>query len=337
MVRTNFSVIGLFAGVGGIEQGFAQAGFNIIGANEIDSYAAATYKASYGHPLLVDDVSNVTGKRLENLVGGALGNLTVLTGGFPCQPFSVAGHRKGFDDARGNVFWEILRLAEEIQPEVIFLENVKNLTSHDDGKTFEVIKSSLEGKVASPSGIKLRSGYTVVTKVLNAKDFGIPQNRERIYIVAFKNPDAGARFKFPDPVATVTEHAELGDLIDFESKVDEKYYYGPNRPMYEELAQNITETNTIYQWRRKYVRANKSGLCPTLTANMGMGGHNVPLILSRHGIRKLTPQECFALMGLSNIRMPQGIAESRLYKQAGNAVVVPVVKSIAVEILKALV
>jgi DNA (cytosine-5)-methyltransferase 1 len=305
----SLSVVGLFAGIGGIEVGFQQAGFEPLLANEIDPYAAKTYRANYGHPLIEGDIASLQSGDLPK-------NLTVLAGGFPCQPFSVAGYRKGFDDARGNVFWEIERLYKETTPEVVFLENVKNLRNHDGGNTFRIIEKSLRD-----------NGYSVSAEVLNAKAHGnVPQNRERIYIVAFKDPDAFGRFEWPEPVALSTS---LRDFIDFDVKVDQKYYYTEERPFYDVLVRDITDPNTIYQWRRQYVRANKSGDCPTLTANMGMGGHNVPLILTPHGIRKLTPEECFRLMGFEDLQRPANMAESRLYKQAGNAVVVPVIKRIA--------
>ena len=329
---SSLSVVGLFAGVGGIEKGFAQAGFDIVAANEIDEYAAVTYSLNHSHLLVVDDISNVNGNDLLPKKH----KVNVLTGGFPCQPFSVAGYRKGFEDSRGNVFWEIHRLIRELDPDVVFLENVKNLESHDQGKTFETIIQALEGKVADPKGKFLKRGYFVKSMVLNSKDFGIPQNRERIYIVAFKNKAAFEKFNFPASKSTKSGYPQLEDFIDFNSKVDDKYYYDERRPFYAELAAGVTEKGVVYQWRRKYVRANKSGVCPTLTANMGMGGHNVPIIKSSFGIRKLTPSECFALMGFEGTVFPEGMADSRLYKQAGNAVVVPVIKAIAEEIRKAL-
>jgi DNA (cytosine-5)-methyltransferase 1 len=337
MTQTNLNVIGLFAGVGGIELGFEKAGFEPLVANEIDAYAATTYSQLHKQPVFVADINDVTATNLlgflhehgvekPELRGG------VLTGGFPCQPFSVAGYRKGFEDPRGNVFWQIHRLINEIEPEVVFLENVKNLKGHDEGRTFETIIQALEGEISSPSGVKLSQKYWVKEAVLNAKDFGVPQNRERIFIVAFRDKAAFDKFEFPEPTAKTPS---LDKFIDFDSQVDDKYYYTSARPFYSKLEESITEQNVIYQWRRQYVRANKSGVSPTLTANMGMGGHNVPLIKSKHGIRKLTPTECFRLMGFKNPSFPAGMAESRLYKQAGNAVVVNVIEAIAIKIKKA--
>ena len=338
MTQTNLNVIGLFAGVGGIELGFEKAGFKPLVANEIDSYAAGTYRELHKQPVFVADINDVTASNLSSFLqdqGVSKPDLqgSILTGGFPCQPFSVAGHRKCFEDPRGNVFWQIHRLINEIEPEVVFLENVKNLKGHDEGRTFETILKALEGEIASPEGAKLKHKYWVKEAVLNAKDFGVPQNRERIFIVAFKDKAAFDKFEFPQPIAKAPS---LEKFIDFDSQVDNKYYYTNERPFYSKLVESITEQNVIYQWRRQYVRANKSGVSPTLTANMGMGGHNVPLIKSRHGIRKLTPTECFRLMGFKNPTFPAGMAESRLYKQAGNAVVVNVIEAIANAIKKAI-
>lgn len=313
MNNSNRVLAGLFSGVGGIEIGFAQAGFNVELANEIDPYAAKTYRANHTHTLIEGDIADLSSKSLPD-------SLDVLTGGFPCQPFSVAGYRKGFEDERGNVFWDIERLFVEKNPEIVFLENVKNLKGHDGGNTFLTIEASL-----------VKAGYKVESRVLNSSTHGnIPQNRERIYIVAFRDQQSYDSFVWPEPIPLTTR---LEELIDFDSRLPDRYYYDDNRPFYKQLVDEITDRGTIYQWRRQYVRSNKSGVCPTLTANMGMGGHNVPLIKAKHGIRKLTPRECFNLMGFPpDFKLPSELAESRLYKQAGNAVVVPVVKRIADQI-----
>ena len=306
---------GLFAGVGGIELGFKQAGFTPVLANEIDKYAGVTYSLNHSHPLILRDIHELETREIPKI--------DVLTGGFPCQAFSVAGYRKGFKDPRGNVFWEIVRILDEKKPSIVFLENVKNLTGHDGGKTFEVVVNALE-----------ELGYHVSYKVMNAAEYTkVPQNRERIYIVGFRKKQDFSKFRFPTELNTTLD---LADFIDFETKVDDTFYY-KDKYMSKELEKNITRRDTVYQWRRQYVRENKSGLCPTFTANMGTGGHNVPLVLTRHGIRKLTPRECFNLMGFpKTFKLPAGLANSQLYKQAGNAVVVPVIKRIATQIMKAI-
>lgn len=318
MTNSKKSIAGFFAGVGGIELGFQQAGFTPSFANEIDPKAAVTYRANHSKTDFVrDDIANVKAESLPKKV-------TVIAGGFPCQAFSVAGYRLGFQDPRGALYFELLRLIVAKKPDVVFLENVRNLLSHDNGNTFKVILESLE-----------LNGYHAKWKVMNSKDYAnIPQTRERIYIVAFKSKKISDKFKFP---SEVTLTAKISDFVDLESELPEKYYYREDRPMYEVLKQEIVRSDTLYQWRRHYVRENKSKLSPTLTANMGTGGHNVPLVLTRHGIRKLTPKECFNLMGFpKDFLLPEEVVDSQLYKQAGNAVVVPVIKAIANQIAKAL-
>ena len=307
--------ISFFAGVGGIDLGFEIAGIETILANEIDSYAAETYKNNFKNKVIVDDIKNIKTNELPVF--------EILLAGFPCQAFSVAGYRKGFSDDRGNLFFEIVRILVNKKPEVVFLENVKNLLGHDDGNTFKVILNSLNGL-----------GYKIKYQVLNACEYGnIPQNRERIYIVGFLDETKAEKFSFPNRIPL---KKKLIDIIDFEKKVDEKYYYSnENCNFFDNLKEQITNVNTIYQWRRVYVRENKSELCPTLTANMGTGGHNVPLVLTKYGIRKLTPRECFKLQGFEDtFCIPSNISNSRLYKQAGNSVVVSVVERIAKEIKK---
>ena len=305
---------GLFSGVGGIELGFKKAGAEVVFSNDIDEKASITFNLNHKNALFVEDLIELPSKSIPKF--------DILTGGFPCQAFSVAGYRKGFGDPRGNIFWEIARVIDAKKPSVIFLENVKNLVNHDSGKTFKVIKSALEER-----------GYNLKFEVLNSLDYGnVPQNRERIYIVGFRSRKQYENFKFP---SRINLKSELKDFIDFENRVPDCYYYTEENYMYSDLLKNVKSKQTVYQWRRRYVRENKSGVCPTLTANMGTGGHNVPLIKARHGIRKLTPRECFNLMGFpKTFKIPDTTANSHLYKQAGNSVVVPVIERIAKEILK---
>lgn len=311
MQNSPLSMAGLFAGVGGIELGFKQAGFSPVLANEIDKHAGVTYALNHNHPLILKDIHDLQSQEIPKI--------NLLTGGFPCQAFSVAGYRKGFKDPRGNVFWEIVRILEERKPSVVFLENVKNLKGHDGGRTFITVVDALESL-----------GYHVTYKVMNAAEYSkIPQNRERIYIVGFRKKKDYLTFEFP---TALNSTLDLSEFIDFDAKVDDNFYYS-DKYMSKALEKSITSQDTVYQWRRQYVRENKSGLCPTLTANMGTGGHNVPLVLTKHGIRKLTPRECFNLMGFpKTFKLPTDLANSHLYKQAGNAVVVPVIKRIAYQI-----
>ena len=308
--------IDLFAGVGGIRLGFEEAGFETVFANDFESQCKDTYDLNFdGTKLFVEDIQKINEKKLPDF--------DFLLGGFPCQAFSIAGYRQGFEDekGRGNLFYDVARILKEKQPMGFMLENVKNLKGHDKGKTFKIILETLEDL-----------GYHVKSKVLNSMEYGnVPQNRERIYIVGFKDKKHYEKFSFP---STVRLTKKITDLL--EEKVDEKYYYN-GKPLYEKLKDEVTSRETVYQWRRKYVRENKKGVCPTLTANMGMGGHNVPIIKDKKGIRKLTPLECARIQGFPmDFKLPKNMSDSALYKQFGNSVSVPVVRAIALQIKKAI-
>lgn len=307
-------VAGFFAGVGGIEMGFKNAGFNIVYANEIDKNAAITYTKNHKHKLIVEDIA-----KLSNIP-----DVDVVVAGFPCQAFSIAGYQKGFNDERGNVFFTLAKIIKDKKPSVVFLENVKNLKTHDKGKTYETIFKTLKN-----------IGYFITSSVLNASEYAnTPQNRERIYIVGFLDKTAFENFSFPSKEKL---NKKISDIVDFNKKVDDKYYYNDkNCKNYEMVKNGVISKDTIYQYRRVYIRENKNNLCPTLTANMGTGGHNVPLVLTKYGIRKLTPKECFMFQGFpSDFKLPT-IADSHLYKQAGNSVVVPMIEKIAKNIQLAL-
>lgn len=318
-VSSPYSVDAFFAGVGGIELGFEQTGeFSVVYANEFDKNARETYILN--HP-----DTRFDNRDIHDIDSSEIPDPDIMMGGFPCQAFSIAGYRKGFEDERGDLFFEMLRLVKDKQPKVVFIENVKNLVTHDKGNTFKVIREAL-----------VENGYYIKWKVLNSKDYGnTPQNRERIYVIGFKNKADYDAFKFPEPVKLTRS---LRDVIDFSEKKDETYYYREGKQtFFDKLKESITSSNTVYQWRRQYVRENKSGVVPTLTANMGTGGHNVPLILDDFGeIRKLTPKEAFNVQGYpKEFKLPK-ISNGQLYKQAGNSVVVPVVKRIAQNIADSL-
>lgn len=305
-------IASFFAGVGGIDLGFRELG-ELVYANEFDPHAATTFE--YNFDITVDR------RDVQTIDPSTLPKFDILLGGFPCQAFSVAGYREGFKDkkGRGELFFTLANIMEVIKPKIIFLENVKNLVGHDHGNTFSVILQTLE-----------ELGYYVKYQVLNAMNYGdIPQNRERIYIVGFLEEESYKNFEFPKPIPLTKS---IRDLINGREEDPSLFYTVDNCSFYEELEASIIKTNTIYQWRRKYVRENKSSVCPTLTANMGTGGHNVPLIKTRKGIRKLSPRECFLFQGFpKSYKLPK-IAKTHLYKQAGNSVVVPVIERIAMAI-----
>lgn len=321
-----YSVASFFAGVGGIDLGFEQTGkFKTVYANEIDSYPAETLALNFPDvDLDVRDIREVKAKDVPDV--------DIMIGGFPCQAFSIAGYRKGFNDekGRGDLFFELARLIDEKRPKVALFENVKNLVSIDNGNTLRVILETLE-----------QLNYHYSYQVLNAMYYGnLAQNRERIYLVAFREEEDFLKFHWP---LSIPLEKNVKDIIDFHHEVPEKYYYTKGKfkgDIYEKLVEAMQDDDinnpAIYQWRRKYVRQNKSGVVPTLTANQGEGGHNVCLIKTDYGIRKMTPRECFNAQGYpEDFQLPEQ-SDSRLYKQAGNSVCVPVIQRIAEAIHEAI-
>ncbi|QCZ36507.1 DNA cytosine methyltransferase [Mycoplasma nasistruthionis] len=310
-------IASFFAGVGGIDLGFKDLG-TVIYANEYNKNAATTFESNFDLKVDVRDIRQVSSSEIPDF--------DIMLAGFPCQAFSIAGYRQGFDDlkGRGNLFFELERIFIDKQPQIIFLENVKNLVSHDNGNTFKVIVEKLRAQ-----------NYHVAYKVLNSMTYGnLPQNRERIYIVAFKDKNVFDQFEFPNQIKLTKS---IKDIVDFDNELDDKFYYtNSNFKHFDVLKGSMTNTDTIYQWRRQYVRENKSKVCPTLTANMGTGGHNVPLVLTKFGIRKLTPKECFMFQGYPKDFVLPNLANSHLYKQAGNSVAVSVISRIAENIKLAL-
>ncbi len=314
-----FNFIDLFAGIGGFRLALQNIQGKCVYTSEWDHNAQKTYYENFGEFPFGD----ITKQENKNFIPS---KFDILCAGFPCQAFSIAGYRKGFADTRGTLFFDLEQIIEKHKPKVVFLENVKNLVSHDGGKTFKIIVETLE--------IKL--GYKVFYKILNsATHANVPQNRERIFIVAFdpKQVPNYSKFEFPTELKltkTIHDFLEKGKQPDI-------FYYKQDHQYYSELAKTMTSKDTVYQWRRVYARENKSNVCPTLTANMGTGGHNVPLIKDDFGIRKLTPKECFAFQGYPTDRyiLPK-ISNSKLYMQAGNSVTTTLIQRIATKIVEVL-
>jgi len=329
-----YKVGSLYAGIGGICKGFQLAAskdtkVKIVWANEWDEAACGTYGNNFKHKLYAYGIKKFIKNDLKKAE-----DINILTSGFPCQAFSIAGYRKGFEDARGNHFFETMKVLEEKQPRAFLFENVKSFMTHAKGNTYKVVEEFVAN-----------AGYSLIPMVFNTMEYSnLPQNRERIYMVGFRGEKAWIKarkktcsqaFKEPNKSNKLKKIEELLS----KKQVDEKYYYDRfsiNRQLLKEMKQ----TDTIYQWRRVYVRENKNKVCPTLTANMGTGGHNVPLILENRGnkkrVRKLTPEECAAFQGLGFIRFPEKMPDASKYKQIGNSVSVPVIKKIAMSIINAL-
>lgn len=305
-MKKQYKVGSLFAGVGGICLGFtnartSNAEYVMSWANEMDKFACKTYRTNFKHTLLEGDINmvlhpenscDVEYEYYSQLHEKILAEpIDILNGGFPCQAFSIAGEQKGFNDERGNLFMSFIDLINQLdakfgkKPKVLFLENVKNLKTHDNGRTYQVIKSKLEA-----------SGYIIKEAILNTMFYSdLPQNRERIYIVGFLNKEDADRFTMFDNLSHFYKKKDIREriediktIIDY-SIDDNSYFYTKEKyPRYFvtegefkdskknnriNLTESITEMYQFYQLRRgQYVRKNQSNVCPTLTANMGGGG-----------------------------------------------------------------
>lgn len=279
----------LFAGIGGFRLGMEAAGHECIGFCEIDKFARASYKAIHDTEgeIELHDATGITKKEIE-----AIGQVDVICAGFPCQSFSVAGTRRGFEDTNGTLFFEIARFASVLKPKYLFLENVKGLISHDKGYTFETIIGSLD-----------ELGYDVEWQVLNSKNFGVPQNRERVFIIGHLR-GTGGRQVFPI----------------FETRSDKSIIQLGNIKQTESFGGN-PQCGRVY---------SPAGLSPCL--NTMQGGQREPKIFIGGKVRKLTPRECWRLQGFPDRTFDKAQevnSNSQLYKQAGNSVTVNVIAAIA--------
>jgi len=318
-----YKVGSLFAGVGGICQGFMDASCSVVWANENDEYSCKTYKLNHKNTTLIE-------RDVKKLLSDDLDKIDILTAGFPCQPFSVAGHGKGFDDPRGELFYEAARLLKELQPAAYFLENVKTIVNHDGGKSFGIVMDEIR-----------KAGYSFIPFILNASDYSeIPQGRERIYMVGFRNEP---QFFYPKPTkinsglyskddemktplsasftipSKVEKLKSVKEFLDHSTVQPGDYYNNPENRIYREVRNEATSEDTVYHYRRWYVRENKKNLCPTLCSNMGVGGHNIPIILDGAVPRRLTPKECFNLQGLPrDFKLPVDVSDTQMSKQLNN-------------------
>ncbi len=302
-------LLDLFAGLGGISKGFEPYGCYPVWANDIEPKVKPLYDANHSIELTLGDIWSFDPLELPEY--------DILLGGFPCQPFSVTGLRKGFADERGNLFFAIANIIEKTQPKAFLLENVKGLISHDGGNTLKVILDILENKL----------GYNTYWKVLNSKTYGnVPQNRERIYIVGFKdNPF----FTFPHPIPLTIEPKDIR-----EDNVPQKYY--DKRARIADVAAPLLETdNHVLSYRDYDIFRN--GYFPCLTAHMGAHGSSIPIIKDSKGVRNITPREMARLQGLSDsFIFPDTLIDRHIYKAIGNGVTVTVIERIVKQLLKAL-
>lgn len=321
--------IDLFAGIGGIRMGFDNAftdNIKTVFVSEWDKFAQQTYSANFTDGISINgDITQIDEKDIPAF--------DICLAGFPCQAFSLAGQRKGFEDnykgmSRGTLFFDVARICEHHKPKVIFCENVKGLTIHDKGRTFEVIVGTLK-----------EMGYTVYHKVLNSKDFGVPQNRERIYIVAFRNDIDSSGFVFPEPTDTTKT---IMDIME-KKPVPAKYY----------LSETYVETLKRHKARHEskgngfgYEIRPLTGIAGAIVCG-GMGRERNLIIdkrqkdltptthikgeINKEGIRKMTPREWARLQGFPD-SYKLVLADTHLYKQFGNSVTVPVIQAIAEQI-----
>jgi len=320
-----FRAIDLFAGIGGIRLGFKQAfvdEITFVFSNEIDPYCCQTYEANFDD----DPIGDITKINPEEIP-----DFDILLAGFPCQAFSIAGRKEGFDDTRGTLFYNIAKILKIKKPIAFLLENVPHLINHDKGRTFQVIKDILEEDL----------NYNIHFTILNAKDFGLPQNRPRIYIVGFKE---NLQFKFPTPTK---DKVHLEEIL--EQDIEDSYYLSQQylNGLKKHRARHEAKGNGF-----GYLVVPRNGTANAIVCG-GMGkernlvydkiltdcwkkeGDNLQL-RNNEGIRKMTEKEWARLQGFpESFTFP--VAKTRIYRQLANSVPVPVIKAIALEIRKSLV
>lgn len=298
----SYKAIDLFAGIGGIRLGFERAfgeTIDFVFASEIDKYACETYYANFGEKPC-GDITKIDEKNIPPF--------DILLAGFPCQAFSVAGLRKGFEDTRGTLFFEIARILKHHKPKVIFLENVKGFKNHDKGTTFKVIKETLA-----------ELGYKIFSQVLNAKDFGVPQNRERIYIIGFL--DSSVEFEFPEKIE---KEMKVFDIL--EEKVDSKYtisdklWAGHQKRKIEHREKGNGFGYSLFDENSKYTS--------TISARYYKDGSEILIKQKDQNPRKLTPKEASRLQGFGD-DFKIVASDMQAYKQFGNSVAVPVIEQLA--------
>lgn len=302
------TICSLFAGVGGIDIAFQQVGFKTIWANEFDSDACKTFRLNFPEVELREE--DITKVKVEEIP-----MFDVLVGGFPCQPFSVCGRMRGFEDARGTLFFDICRILKHHRPQALLLENVANLVKHDNGNTFSVILKALEDL-----------GYYVKYLVADACYYGLAQHRTRTYIVGFLDKGKADSFEFPEESRI---QKKITDVLDFTWKAGDEWYFEEKSTKLEKLTRFIDDEEQIYRFSDYGIQKSKDGISFTLKANMGVWYDREPIIKDKHGIRKVTPRECFALQGFPDTFSIDGIPIKAAYKQAGNTVCVPLVRMIA--------
>ena len=299
-----YKVVSLFSGCGGLDLGFKKAGFDIIWANDFDKYAVESYKHNISDHIICEDINNIKPSDIPEH--------DLLLAGFPCQPFSMMGKELGFSDYRGTLFFKILNILKYHldtygSPKIIVLENVKNLQTHDNGKTFKIMKESLE-----------ELGYTVNVDTLNSADYGVPQTRNRTYVVGIK--DLPGTFQFPKELPL---EKTLQDLL--ENNVDKKYFLS------DKILKTVMSTGTKNYYAKPEIDLPIARpLCATMAKMHRASQDNY--VTDNGKIRRLTPRECARLQGFPD-SFEIVVSDSQAYKQFGNAVTVNVSFQVANSIL----
>lgn len=312
--------IDLFCGLGGFRVALESWGCQCVFSSDIDKYARETYKENFGeYP--TGDITVINEKHIPDH--------DILCAGFPCQPFSIGGKRLGFEDTRGTLFFDVLRILNEKRPSAFFLENVAGLCNHDGGKTIETIINALK-----------EIDYIPFFKVINAKDVGYPQNRARWYCVGFdkkKFPDMPENFSFPFPTKKALKYT-IDSLLEEETSLE----YLVTKTCQENIETHVGKFTSGPRYDSSHIlianEVRKSrcnfrcdGISPCLTAKMGTGGNNVPIIVDK--MRKFTERECLRIMGYPDTyKIKKNYHQS--YKQIGNSVIVPIIKDISEELVK---
>ena len=308
-----YTVGSMFAGVGGIDLAFEQAGFMVIWANELDKYACRTYRLNFDERILVEgDIQKIS---TDDIPG-----FDVRIAGFPCQAFSSVGLLKGFEDPRGNLFFETARVIAAKRPKLVFFENVANLIKHDNGNTFATISSTMK-----------ELGYYITYKVMNASDYGIPQQRNRIYIVASTNKRLIEKFKFPKE-----RPLKKDAFAYFDKERQPEEYYMDHHRKWDEMMAYMDDRHRVYRFTDWGLSRGRDGICPTLLAAMGSPYERIPFFYDDYSVRKITQKEAARLQGFpESFNWPIQRTPKQVYKQIGNSVCVPIVKEIADNIMSA--
>lgn len=306
-----YTVASMFAGIGGIDLAFEQAGFKTIWANEIDKYACRTYRLNFGDEYLIEG-------DIQEISTDTIPAFDVLIAGFPCQAFSSVGLLKGFEDPRGNLFFETVRVIAAKRPSVVFFENVANLIKHDSGNTFKTICKTMT-----------ELGYFVTYKVMNASDYGIPQQRNRIYIVASTNENLVKNFIFPQE-----RPLKRDAFAYFDKEKQPDAYYMDKHKKWDEMMAYMDDRHRVYRFTDWGLSRGRDGICPTLLAAMGSPYERIPFFYDDFSVRKITQREAARLQGFpETFVFPIERTPKQVYKQIGNSVCVPIVKEIADSIL----